>query len=314
MGKKTITNSSASAGHPDYDVDTNTGAASEVTPRVILSSDSTVGVNGLASATSGTTDAAGTENTVYVRPITPSADIARIGATNESAAASDTATSGLNGLLKRVAQNITTLIGKIPSAIGTAFFTRISDGTNTANVNAPPTYSAGETLTGVKALDTIAHFSFLWDSAYTDTPTADNKAYAGVMNDYADFMMGIGSIRNVKINAGHGTATTWTTSTQQAGSPRVAQSGAATATLTNVSASASTVSLLASQVRRAGAIFFNDSDAILYLAFAATSSTTAFTYRIDPYGTLELPMPVYTGAISGIWSSATGAVRITELT
>ncbi len=34
-----------------------------------------------------------------------------IGATNESAAASDTSTSGLNGLLKRIAQRVTSLIG-----------------------------------------------------------------------------------------------------------------------------------------------------------------------------------------------------------
>lgn len=36
-----------------------------------------------------------------------------IGATNESAAGSDTATSGLNGLLKRIAQNITTLTAAV---------------------------------------------------------------------------------------------------------------------------------------------------------------------------------------------------------
>ncbi|HZG51696.1 MAG TPA: hypothetical protein VEZ40_06140 [Pyrinomonadaceae bacterium] len=35
---------------------------------------------------------------------------AQLGATNESAAASDTATSGLNGLLKRIAQHLTSLI------------------------------------------------------------------------------------------------------------------------------------------------------------------------------------------------------------
>jgi hypothetical protein len=41
-----------------------------------------------------------------------------IGATNESAAASDTSTSGLNGLVKRLLQSITTLLGKFPSSIG----------------------------------------------------------------------------------------------------------------------------------------------------------------------------------------------------
>lgn len=44
-------------------------------------------------------------------------DIARIGATNESAAASDTATSGLNGLLKRIAQRLSSLIALVPAAL-----------------------------------------------------------------------------------------------------------------------------------------------------------------------------------------------------
>jgi hypothetical protein len=39
-----------------------------------------------------------------------------IGATNESAAATDTSTSGINGLLKRMLQRITTLIAVFPSA------------------------------------------------------------------------------------------------------------------------------------------------------------------------------------------------------
>lgn len=40
-----------------------------------------------------------------------------IGATDETAASSDTATSGLNGLLKRIAQRLTSLIALLPSAL-----------------------------------------------------------------------------------------------------------------------------------------------------------------------------------------------------
>lgn len=47
------------------------------------------------------------------------AESALIGATNESAAASDTATSGLNGLLKRIAQRLTSLIALFPAALTT---------------------------------------------------------------------------------------------------------------------------------------------------------------------------------------------------
>lgn len=41
-----------------------------------------------------------------------------VGATTEAAAASDTATSGLNGRLQRIAQNLTALIGVLPASLG----------------------------------------------------------------------------------------------------------------------------------------------------------------------------------------------------
>lgn len=44
-------------------------------------------------------------------------DIARIGATNETAPASDTATAGLNGRLQRIAQRLTSLIALVPTAL-----------------------------------------------------------------------------------------------------------------------------------------------------------------------------------------------------
>lgn len=43
---------------------------------------------------------------------------ATIGSTSETAPATDTATSGLNGRLQRIAQNITSLSGQIPSSLG----------------------------------------------------------------------------------------------------------------------------------------------------------------------------------------------------
>lgn len=45
-------------------------------------------------------------------------DIARVGATNETAASSDTATAGLNGRLQRIAQRITSLIALVPASLG----------------------------------------------------------------------------------------------------------------------------------------------------------------------------------------------------
>lgn len=56
---------------------------------------------------------------------------ARIGATNETAPVSDTATAGLNGRLQRIAQRLTSLIGLLPTALGTGGGLKV-DGSGTA--------------------------------------------------------------------------------------------------------------------------------------------------------------------------------------
>ena len=81
----------------------------------------------------------------------------------------------------------------------------------------------------------------------------------------------------------------------------------------SVAGSASSVSLLASNANRLGATVFNDSTADLYLKLGATASTTSFTVKMAAGSYFEVPFN-YTGAIDGIWSSATGSARITELT
>ena len=87
----------------------------------------------------------------------------------------------------------------------------------------------------------------------------------------------------------------------------------ATSVLTTVASSASTVVLKAANTARLGLMIFNDSTAVLYLAFAATATTSAFTVKIGADGYYELPGPVYTGAVSGIWASANGNARVTEV-
>ncbi len=89
-----------------------------------------------------------------------------------------------------------------------------------------------------------------------------------------------------------------------------------TATLSNVNANgASSVTVLASNANRKGAMIFNDSSASLYLKFGATASTTSFTVLIPGNGYYEVPGPsVYTGIMDGIWSATSGAARVTEVT
>lgn len=89
---------------------------------------------------------------------------------------------------------------------------------------------------------------------------------------------------------------------------------ASTATTSSVSGSASSQTLLSANTSRKGCILFNDSAAIAYVKFGATATTSDFTIRLTPYGSYEMNGPIYTGRIDCIWASATGAMRITELT
>ncbi len=89
---------------------------------------------------------------------------------------------------------------------------------------------------------------------------------------------------------------------------------ATTSSVTSVASSGSSVSLLASNSSRKNATFFNESTTTLYLKLGATASFTSYTVQLSPNSYYELPNgAVYTGAIDGIWSSANGSARITEL-
>lgn len=73
---------------------------------VVAISPNSVNANGPASAANSAPVTASTE------------DVARVGIITETAPATDTASSGLNGRLQRIAQRITSLIALFPSALG----------------------------------------------------------------------------------------------------------------------------------------------------------------------------------------------------
>lgn len=86
-----------------------------------------------------------------------------------------------------------------------------------------------------------------------------------------------------------------------------------TATLSNVASSATSVTLLSANSNRLGATVYNDSTQILYLKFGTTASTSSYTVKMVADAYYEIPFN-YTGRIDGIWASANGSARITELT
>lgn len=86
-----------------------------------------------------------------------------------------------------------------------------------------------------------------------------------------------------------------------------------TGTITSVANSMTTGVLLALNAARRGFMIFNDSLTVVFLAFSATASTTAFSVKLQPGAEYE-PGIDYTGVISAISSAAVGACRITEFT
>lgn len=89
-------------------------------------------------------------------------------------------------------------------------------------------------------------------------------------------------------------------------------SGTGTQTIV-VSANTDTT-ILASNTNRLGATVYNDSIQILYLLLAnSTSSNTVYTVQLAAGSYYEVPFG-YKGVLKGLWASANGNARVTELT
>lgn len=87
-----------------------------------------------------------------------------------------------------------------------------------------------------------------------------------------------------------------------------------TADRTSVASSASDVRIFAGRGDAGGRTVFNESSAILYLAFGtAAASLTSYTVQVAAGGYYEFPSSrFYGGEVRGIWASANGNARCTE--
>lgn len=88
--------------------------------------------------------------------------------------------------------------------------------------------------------------------------------------------------------------------------------GADSSTVARVASSTSPVTLLAANTARAGAIFYNDSTAVLYLKLGSGAGATSKTLPVAAGGYYEVPFG-YTGIITGVWAAANGACDVTEV-
>jgi hypothetical protein len=157
-----------------------------------------------------------------------------------------------------------------------------------------------ENLTGNAALDEVTYSS--------DTALVQLMKPVGVTGSE-------GSRTVVDIIGTAGSASTGVVTVQGVASGtaiRVSTSTAGTATLANVSGSASSVTLQASNTARLRLDIVNDSTVNLYVKYGSSASTTSYT-RLLQAGE-SMTESLYTGIVTGIWASATGAARMTELT
>lgn len=87
----------------------------------------------------------------------------------------------------------------------------------------------------------------------------------------------------------------------------------ATATTASVAASATAVTLFASNTAALGRSIYNDSTSVLFVKCGSAASNTSFKVRIASQGYFEFPTePFYNGIVTGIWTTATGSARTEE--
>jgi hypothetical protein len=88
-----------------------------------------------------------------------------------------------------------------------------------------------------------------------------------------------------------------------------------TPTITQVGSSATSETIIATNVNRKGLLIFNDSTQILYLLYGSgAASATNYSVKIQPQTLWEMPAnPVFTGQFDGIWVAVNGNAYVTEI-
>ena len=88
----------------------------------------------------------------------------------------------------------------------------------------------------------------------------------------------------------------------------------ATATITRVTASVTSVTLKAANSSRGGLLLYNDTKKDAFVKYGLTASATSFTILMRPRAHHFIDGPIYTGIVDAIWKAgATGAMQVTEL-
>lgn len=95
----------------------------------------------------------------------------------------------------------------------------------------------------------------------------------------------------------------------------VRERAGSTQTLSIVTSTTASQTIVSTNAARRGLIVHNDStNGVLYLAMdGSTVTTNNWSAKLYPEDRYEM-WPIHTGRITGIWSPASGAARVTEMT
>lgn len=85
-------------------------------------------------------------------------------------------------------------------------------------------------------------------------------------------------------------------------------------TIFSTASSATSVNILTSNVNRRKIFLFNNSDALVRVAFGVAASVSIFSFTLLANRGYESELSCYTGDIFAIWEVATGTMLATELT
>lgn len=302
-----------SAAHATVDADgvlVNLGANNDVTVTGTVTANAGTNLNTSTLATEATLDA-------------------RTGTLTETAPATDTASSGLNGRLQRIAQRLTSLIALWTQGGGTeATALRVTLANDSTGLVSVDDNAGSLTVDGTVTANLAAGANNIGDVDVLTLP-------ADPLGANADAVVAAGATGSISAKLRRltqGVEDLKTTIVLAAGSAAIgklsANSGVdigdvdvmsvvlpttnATSAVTSVADTATSTTLLSASAARKGFRIYNDSTAALFVKYGTTASATDFTVKLAADGYLEENF--YSGRVDGIWASdASGSARITSL-
>jgi hypothetical protein len=223
-------------------------------------------------------------------------EIARQGIITETAPATDTASSGLNGRLQRIAQRVTSLIALLPTALGSA--------------------AAASSLAVTASTEDVARQGIITETApASDTASSGQN---GRLQRIAQRITSLIALLPAALGAGGGLKVDGSGTALPVSGPLTSAELLAdlrsTGTHSSVNSGTSSVTILASNASRKGARIFNSDANALYLDLSGGTAVAASRAQVKLATEEGFDVPFgNTGTITGIWAAdGAGVASVVE--